>query len=111
MYQERAATHIQRYMRVLCSKQRVRMMIDEVIKTARVYVAMRLQAEYRRWKGRQEYERVKREVSAKVVQRYLRRRLAYREVRLKMGYRAMIVRIQRFIKRWCKKKRQLTILI
>jgi hypothetical protein len=52
MYQERAATHIQRYLRVLCSKQRVRMMIDEVIEAAKTYVAMRLQAEYRRHKGR-----------------------------------------------------------
>jgi hypothetical protein len=45
------------------------------------------------------------------VQRYLRRRLAQREVRLKMGERAMVVRIQRFVKRWCRKKRQMTVII
>ena len=39
-------------------------MIDEVIARAKTYVALRLQAEYRRRKGREEYERVKREASA-----------------------------------------------
>lgn len=111
MQQSRAATHVQTYLRVLCAKHRVRGLIAGVIARARGYVAVRLQAEYRRWKGRQEYERVKREASAVTIQKHMRRRIAGRAVRGKMGYRAKVVRIQRFVKRWCKRKRQMTIVI
>ena len=48
---------------------------------------------------------------ATLIQSYLRRRSAIRLVNLKLSYRAKIVRIQRFIKRWCKKKRQMAVVI